>query len=71
MEDILGKYLIASLLFSAVGIVILGGGFYLFDRLTPYDLWKQILVEKNMALAIVVGAMTIAIGMIISSSIHG
>jgi uncharacterized membrane protein YjfL (UPF0719 family) len=71
MEDILGKYLVASLLFSAVGIVILGGGFYMFDRLTPYDLWKQIVEEKNTALALVVGAMTIAIGMIISSAIHG
>ena len=71
MDDVLGKYLVASLLFSFIGIVILGGGFYLFDRLTPYDLWKQIVVEKNMALAIVVGAMTIAIGLIISSAIHG
>ncbi|MGZ6480402.1 MAG: DUF350 domain-containing protein [Bdellovibrionales bacterium] len=65
------KLLVASLLFSSVGIVILGGGFYLFDKLTPYDLWKQIVVEKNLAVAILVSAMTISIAMIISSAIHG
>ena len=52
-------------------IVILGGGFYAFDKLTPYDLWKQIVIEKNLAVAILVSAMTIAIAMIISSAIHG
>lgn len=70
MDEIV-HYLIASLVFSFVGIMILGGGFYAIDKLTPYDLWKQIVVEKNMALAVLVSAMTIGIAMIISSAIHG
>ena len=71
MEEVLGKQLIASMLFSLVGMVVLGGGFFIFDRITPYSLWKQIVEEKNMALAVLVGAMCIAMGLIISSAIHG
>ena len=69
--DALLHSLVASLVFSVVGMVVLGGGFCLIDRLTPYDLWKQIVVEKNLALAVMVGSMTIALAMIISSAVHG
>jgi uncharacterized membrane protein YjfL (UPF0719 family) len=40
------------------------------DRLTPYHLWKEIVDEKNAALAIVVGAMAIGISIIISAAIR-
>ena len=71
MEELFIKQLIASILFSLVGMVVLGGGFFIFDRVTPYSLWKQIVEEKNMALAVLVGSMCIAMGLIISSAIHG
>jgi uncharacterized membrane protein YjfL (UPF0719 family) len=38
---------------------------------TPYHLWKEIIEEHNTSLAIVVGAMSIGIALIISSAIHG
>ena len=38
---------------------------------TPYDLWAEIIEKKNVALAIVVGAMCIAIGMIVAAAVHG
>jgi uncharacterized membrane protein YjfL (UPF0719 family) len=46
-------------------------GFFVFDKLTPYALWKEIVEEKNVALAIVVGAVSIGLCLIISSAIHG
>ena len=36
----------------------------------PYHLWKEIVDEKNSALAIVVGAMAIGISIIISAAIR-
>ena len=45
--------------------------FLIIDKLTPYDLWGEIVEKKNVALAIVVGAMCIAIGLIVSAAIHG
>ena len=63
-------YVVSSILFSLIGLGVFGAGFYIFDKLTPYDLWKEIVREKNTALAIVVGAVSIGICVIIASAIH-
>lgn len=60
-----------SLLFALMGVLIFWVSFLIIDKLTPYDLWAEIVEKKNMALAIVVGAMCIAIGLIVSAAVHG
>jgi uncharacterized membrane protein YjfL (UPF0719 family) len=45
--------------------------FVVIDKLTPYNLWEEIVEKKNLALAVVVGAMFIAIGQIVAAAIHG
>ena len=61
---------IASLVYSVIGLVVFVLGFVIIDRLTPYNLWDQIVKEKNMALAIVVGGVSIGISIIIAAAIH-
>ena len=39
--------------------------------ITTYKLWKEIIEERNSALAIVVGAMSLGICLIIAAAIHG
>ncbi len=58
------------LLFSVVGVAALIGSFIAIDRLTPYDLWKEVVEQKNLALSITVGSGLIALGMIISTAIR-
>jgi putative membrane protein len=65
------KYLIASLVYSLVGIVVLGLTFWFFEKITPENLWKEILEKQNLALAIVAAALMISLSIIISSAIHG
>lgn len=65
------KYVVSSIVFSLIGLVILWFAFWLFDKLTPGELWKEIIEEHNMALAIVVGSMTIGVSIIIALAIHG
>ncbi len=60
-----------SLLYALIGVLVFWICFVVIDRLTPYDLWAEIVEKKNMALAIVVGAMCIAIGLIVSAAVHG
>lgn len=64
------KYIIAAIVFSGIGIVVLAVSFLIFDKLTPGNLWKEIVEEQNIALAITTAAMTIAIAQIIASAIH-
>jgi uncharacterized membrane protein YjfL (UPF0719 family) len=65
------KYVVGAIVFSGIGIVVLGISFYLFDKMTPGNLWKEIVEEKNIALAITTAAMTLAVAQIIASAIHG
>lgn len=71
MDMINMKYIVASIVYSLIGIIILLVSFFVVEKLTPENLWKEILVNKNMALAMVASAFIIAIAIIISSAIHG
>ena len=63
--------LINSLVYSIIGVAIFWLAFMIIDKITPYDLWKELVEEKNVALAIVVGAMSIAVAIIVGAAIHG
>jgi putative membrane protein len=63
--------LIATLVYAGLGLVILVVGFWLWDRLTPVDLWGEICKNQNSALAIFAGSIAIAIAIIIAAAIHG
>ena len=60
-----------SLLYALIGVFVFWVSFVVIDKLTPYDLWAEIVEKKNLALAIVVGSMCIAIGLIVSAAVHG
>ena len=60
----------AALVFALIGIVVFVGAFVIIDKITPYDLWKEIVVEKNLALAVLVGAMSIGVCIIIAAAVH-
>jgi len=63
--------IVGSLLFALLGVAIFWICFVVVDKLTPYHLWDEIVEKKNVALAIVVGSMCIAIGLIVSAAVHG
>lgn len=71
MEIIHLKPIVNSILFSFIGVVILVLSYFIIEKLTPENTWKEIVHNKNMALAIVFGAFIIGISLIISAAIHG
>ncbi|MCW5665420.1 MAG: DUF350 domain-containing protein [Piscinibacter sp.] len=60
-----------SILYAMIGVAVFWICFVVVDKLTPYKLWEEIVEHKNVALAIVVGAVAIAIGQIVAAAIHG
>lgn len=62
---------VGSIAFALIGVLVFWLCFVVIDKLTPYDLWAEIIEKRNLALAIVVAAMCIAIGLIVAASIHG
>lgn len=72
MADVLQlKYIVASVVYSLIGIIILVVSFYVIEKITPENTWKELVQNKNVAIAIVVAAYILAIAIIISSAIHG
>jgi uncharacterized membrane protein YjfL (UPF0719 family) len=63
-------YVINALVFTILGVLMLVVSFVVWDRLTPYDLWKEIVEKQNTALAIFAGLVALAIGVIVAASVH-
>ncbi|HKM63087.1 MAG TPA: DUF350 domain-containing protein, partial [Acidisphaera sp.] len=64
--------LIEAIIYSALGLMIYAVGFVLLDRLAPSKhIWREINEEKNVAIAVLIGAVAIGIALIISAAIHG
>lgn len=70
MTDFHPGFVLNALVYAVLGIFIFVASFAILDWLTPYALWKEIVEEKNVALAILVGAMSIGMCIIIASAVH-
>jgi uncharacterized membrane protein YjfL (UPF0719 family) len=73
MDNLLGLNVgavVASIVYAVVGVVIFWLCFLIIDKLTPYHLWTEIVERHNVALGIVVGAMSLGICVIVAAAIH-
>jgi uncharacterized membrane protein YjfL (UPF0719 family) len=71
MPDLINTgFVINAIVFAFLGVAIFWISFLIIDRLTPYHLWREIVEDKNTALAIVVGAMSLGLCIIIAAAIH-
>ncbi len=61
---------LSSLVFALMGVIIFWLCFIIIDKITPYDLWGEIVEKQNVALALVVAAMSLGICVIIAAAIH-
>ncbi len=61
---------LGSILYALIGVVIFWLCFWLIDKVTPADLWAEIVEKQNRALAMVVAAMCLGISIIVAAAIH-
>ena len=61
---------LGSILYALIGVVIFWLCFVLIDKITPTDLWAEIVEKLNRALALVVAAMCLGISIIVAAAIH-
>jgi putative membrane protein len=59
-----------ALIYSVLGILIFVLAFLIIDKMTPYHLWKEIVEDKNVALAVLIGALSIGMCIIIAAAVH-
>jgi len=70
MADFHPGNLLNALIYAILGIVIFVFCFFLLDKMTPYHLWREINEEKNVALAILIGAISLGMCIIIAAAVH-
>ena len=61
---------LASILYAVIGVLMFWLSFLLIDKLTPYNLWEEIVEKRNSALGMVVAAMSLGICIIVAAAIH-
>lgn len=62
--------LIGSVVYSVIGIFLVAIAFAIIDKITPYDLWKELIENRNQPVATVVAAFVLAISIIVAAAIN-
>ena len=70
MSEFHPAFILNAIVYALLGIVIFVAVFAVIDKMTPYYLWKEIVEDKNIALAVLVGAMSIGMCIIIAAAVH-
>lgn len=60
-----------SVIYALLGVIVFWVAFIVIDKLTPYNLWEELVEKQNMALGMVVAAMSLGISLIVAAAIHG
>jgi uncharacterized membrane protein YjfL (UPF0719 family) len=66
----LAPNIVAAILFAVLGVATFVAAFWVVDRLTPYDLWKEVIEEQNVAVAILMGLIGVGLAIVIAAAIH-
>jgi putative membrane protein len=69
--DAVLRGLLMSVLFSAVGLGVFTAGFFVVRKILPFDVHKELEVDQNVAVGIVIGAFILGLAIIIAAAIHG
>jgi putative membrane protein len=69
--DALLRGAIASLTFSFIGILVFVAGFFVVRKLMPFDVHKELEVDQNVAVGLVVASFILGLAFIVGMSIHG
>jgi putative membrane protein len=70
MADFHPGQLLNALVYALLGIAIFLLAFLIVDKMTPYHLWNEIVQDKNVALAILIGAISLGMCIIIAAAVH-
>ncbi len=61
---------LASLVYAFMGVLVFWLCIVIIDKITPYNLWGEIVEKQNIALALVIAAMSLGICVIVAAAIH-
>ena len=73
MTDVYSSMLqnaVAAIVFAVIGVILFIVAFMVFDKLKPGSLWKELIEDQNTAIGVLMGAVAIALAIIIAAAVH-
>ncbi len=71
MWESFARPMLATVIYSLLGILIFAFGFFLMNKVAPFSLRKEIEDDQNTALAVVMGSVILGLAIVIAAAIHG
>ena len=62
--------IVNALLYTTAAIVAFAVAFVILAKLAPFDVWREIAQERNVAAAILAGAVALGLCWIIAATMH-
>ena len=62
-------HMVASVVYSLIGVAIFAIAFLLMERIAPFSLRKELAEDDNVAVGIVLGSIMIGISIIIAAAV--
>ncbi len=69
-HDLRPVALLSTLIYSVIGLVIFAVAFWIMQAMSPFSLRKEIEEDQNIALAIIMGSVFIALAIIIQAAMR-
>ena len=69
--DSIGKALVSSLVFSMLGMAVFVAGFFVVKLILPFDVNKELEVDQNTSVGIVIASFILGLAFIVGMAIHG
>ncbi len=62
---------ILTIVYTALGMAVFAVGFWIFNKLMPFSVQKEIEDDQNTALGIIIGSVIIGLAIIIAAAMTG
>jgi putative membrane protein len=69
--ELLGRHVLAAIVFGALGLVVFVVAMKIIVKVSPFSVKKEIEEDQNVALAIVMGSIFLGLAVIVAAAVAG
>ena len=70
LADLRPGLILGTLVYSLIGMLIFAFSFWIFNKVIPFSIRKEIEDDQNTALGIIIGSLLIGQAVIVAAAIH-
>lgn len=71
LYDLRPLVMLSTVIYTVIGIALFSVALYIMVKVAPFSIRKEIEEDQNVALAILMGSIFIALAIIVQAAVHG